>query len=462
MSILLWGGLLSLLGLVLAGLSLGEGSPESVLILPGIMHAIVSVLFFAWIRFQSRPSPSLSIFGAFELLRGTVVPLLVILVGQDVPESRILGSLNSSSDVLWIGFYFYVSVVVASSLLVRGAGGGGEWSKRIDISVNTTWFLIALGSVGMVLRFPSIDVLLGFLTVDDFRLVESGNGESGGGILGLSASLLRPLLPLGMGLLLTIREARTGRRPWLLWGAWLVLSYLALGSYGLNRATLLVPTVALILCYSSYFRIRLGVFKISFISLAGVFAFLGLGTFRASAFDSASSPRATSGWVDSMVQTVLVYGQSPLQSATVLDAGSWPGSTIISSIMSPIPGIGESWRESTGTAVYNRIIYGHNLSRDQILPSWLELYLGHGFIAVIGFGLVVAALLWLADRWWSSSSSLLEMYASILLLAFLAQISISSINAILQSLIYIVLAPSVLAVLVRRRRLSLSSPGLLT
>jgi hypothetical protein len=95
-----------------------------------------------------------------------------------------------------------------------------------------------------------------------------------------------------------------------------------------------------------------------------------------------------------------VYGGAPQFLAYFLEQGRWAthpawGHVMLSSVLSPVPILGKPFRQATGTAIYNRLIYGTSDVADQIAPFAGELFLDFHLAGVLaGFCL----LGWVASR----------------------------------------------------------------
>lgn len=438
--------------LLLAFLYVGasaKGDQESRLAGPAIVHATLSALYFMRLaRVKSRSTAVWTFFGAFEFLRGSVVPLLILYVGQDPVPYRDYGSYSSAEKVLWVGVIYFAAVFLFSFFAMRSKTPSskltspvGGRSLRTGVTDRVIVILMCLGILGLVLRFPSVDSLWSFVTIEDYRVLQSAGQDVQSGIAQLTSNLLRPMLPLAIALLLVRRREKSGKLSFLLIIVLLIVSYFSLGSYGLNRATLLIPLIGVLASYIIYFDIEIKFRRIVWVSLLAGLAFIQIGSFRSELFAPSGAYVAEGSWLRTTVQTVLLYGQSPLQTAIIFDGSYWPGGTVIASILSPIPGIGEVWRNDTGTAFYNQLIYGNSLTRDQILLSWLEVFLSSNIVGLLLFAVILVVAFKTVQVIHDRASSFVSIYASVLLIAFASQVSITSINAFIQSFIYLVLVP---------------------
>ena len=95
-----------------------------------------------------------------------------------------------------------------------------------------------------------------------------------------------------------------------------------------------------------------------------------------------------------------VYGGAPQFLAYFLERSRWAGRpawgrVLVSSVMAPVPILGKPFRPDTGTAIYNRQIYGASDIADQIAPFTGETFLDFHLAGVLaGFCL----LGWVAFR----------------------------------------------------------------
>lgn len=385
---------------------------------------------------------------ALELIRGCIVPVLVQFTGQTSPIYRELGGFSDAILVLFIGNAFYATVLCITwiTTLSQGPGFWTEESRRAPVSIRTGTVLIALGALGLFMRFPSVDSIQGFLS----GRYEDLQTALGGGLVGFASAVLRPLLPLGIAFVLVARR-RIDITQLVLFGLLGVTGYFALGSFGLNRATILFPILALFVALASE-HIRVHASIVWTAAVGSVVGFFVLGNVRNVLYAERMGQTAepTSPLV-SAVQTLLIYGQSPLQSAPALAAAKvrseWSIGSLVNSLLSPIPGVSDEIRASTGTAIYNRVLYHNATTRDQILPSWLEGFLSLGIGGTIALGLIVALAMRVLDRARLHSRSLLGAYASAIATIWLAQVSINSVSGAVQGIIYFAVFPALLALL---------------
>jgi hypothetical protein len=88
------------------------------------------------------------------------------------------------------------------------------------------------------------------------------------------------------------------------------------------------------------------------------------------------------------------YGGAPQYLGFFLETGKWAadlqwGKVLVSSSLAPLPILGKQFRESSGTAIYNRLIYGMLEAEDQIAPFQGEVFLDFHLAGVLaGFCLL--------------------------------------------------------------------------
>lgn len=173
-------------------------------------------------------------------------------------------------------------------------------------------------------------------------------------------------------------------------------------------------------------------------------ALLKVGEFRTeSMWAQVGYPMAHRG----LLEQLQVYGNAPQQMAFAISSD--PGfMTIGSSVLSPIPIIGEAFRGSSGPVVYNDAIYGGGVL-DQILPAAVEFYWVGGAISVIlGFG-AFGLLLGHLARISRTERDPLRLYFALLAGLWIALSLVWSISVISQLFVYLWVVPY-LIVKVRR------------
>jgi hypothetical protein len=113
--------------------------------------------------------------------------------------------------------------------------------------------------------------------------------------------------------------------------------------------------------------------------------------------------------------TVQMYGSAPQYLGYLLEESHWGrdpqlGKVTISSLLSPLPLLGKSFRQTSGAAVYNRMIYGTPDIADQVVPftgeSFLDLQVPGILIAFSIFGWVLYRI----EQAFEESRSAVEIY----------------------------------------------------
>jgi hypothetical protein len=110
-----------------------------------------------------------------------------------------------------------------------------------------------------------------------------------------------------------------------------------------------------------------------------------------------------------------VYGGAPQFLGFFLETGKWGGDpqwgkVLVSSALAPLPILGKQFRENSGTAIFNRLIYGALEAEDQIAPFQGEAFLDFHLAGVlVGF----SVLGWIAFKLqtaFAQSQSFFEMF----------------------------------------------------
>lgn len=452
------GTLLAVLAVLVSACSLvgAAAGYQSEYVLPIVVQSIlvVGAVVVAKAKIRGLALNGLMLLTALEWLRGCLVPLLVQLVGQVEPVYRQLGTSADAVTILAVGNLFFAMVVVACAVLPRDRDTTAPLERQSELRVDylksarsLRWMLVLLGCVGLVLRFPNIEALQGFLA-GDYESLQSGDG-----VIGFFSAVTRPLLPLGLALF-ALRDHRSSPlRVALTLAAVAITAFLALGSFGLNRSAILFPAAAFLLAMTrvSTRRVRATPVIVG-AALLGV-AFFYLGSVRQTLYaERIGITSDTGSFMNSLIQVVLNYGQSPLQSAPALAAEqAFTVRSLFYSVVNPLPGLPDGWRSANGVSIYNSLLYQNVIAKDQILPSWLEAYLSIGVFGVVVLGVLTALLLRLTDRARVNSRSVIGSYAAALGTIWIVQLSINSISALGQGMVYFVVVPAAIAVMAYQR-----------
>jgi hypothetical protein len=112
------------------------------------------------------------------------------------------------------------------------------------------------------------------------------------------------------------------------------------------------------------------------------------------------------------------------------------GKTIVASALSPIPILGKPFRQSSGTGLYNRLIYNDPWAVDQVVPFSGELFINFNIIGLIVgyslFGLVIAHLQSAFDK----SRNTFEAYYVFLVAYWVAFLVPGNVAIISQIILY--------------------------
>jgi hypothetical protein len=172
-------------------------------------------------------------------------------------------------------------------------------------------------------------------------------------------------------------------------------------TFNYNRGSIVVPLVAMLAVIVS------GPSRVPWrtvLSAAGIVLMVLLllpiyGVYRSNNFtaqeffNDPSVPDLVADKVE-LTEMFQVYGGAPQFLGFFLETGGWVadpqwGKVLVSSALTPIPILGKPFRENSGTAIYNRMIYGVPDILDQIAPFQGEAFLDFHLAGVLaGFSLL--------------------------------------------------------------------------
>ena len=183
-----------------------------------------------------------------------------------------------------------------------------------------------------------------------------------------------------------------------------VVIVLLVANFNYNRGTMLGPLVGLAAAFSVH------VWRIPFkgVVLAGVLALslaFVFGWYRSTDLDitELSASAVADTWdPEGVVEFMQIYASAPQMSAYLIESVEgkfYYGKTLLPSLVYPIPVLGKPYRDTSGTGIFNELIYGDTESVDQVIPLDGELYINlHLAGVVLGNVLLGCFLAWLQGK----------------------------------------------------------------
>ncbi len=366
-------------------------------------------------------------------LQLVLLPLSVLVSGPSMGVLPFLPSdwainlamlVNAAAFIAFCTTYHYFA---HSSRTYHGSSAPSRQGLLVRGSIPLSFIGLngIVGIIGFFLAFGALDKIAEYFSDPAGYLSRFPDASDR---LGLAAGLfLRPFLGIFVVMLWCrwLDQARP-RRASLLVTAFTILAIVAVclsnATFNYNRGSVVVPLVAMLaVIVSNPNRVARRT-----VSVAG--AVVGLVLLLAPFYGAYRSSRFTGQEIlrDPSVRNVLfdkveltemlqVYGGAPQFLGFFLEVGKWGqdpqwGAVLGSSVLAPLPILGKPFRETSGTAIYNRFIYGMRDVQDQIAPfqgeAFLDFHLpgllvGFGFLGWVAFKLQTAFL---------RSSSLFETF----------------------------------------------------
>jgi hypothetical protein len=376
-----------------------------------------------------------------------IAPILVMAVGAENDLFVATPSRESMEGAMLIDLIGYVAFCFGLAFMPRPGVARRQPSiiallSEIPSSAVVVVFA-AVGLVGFVLAFGSpgriVEYFLKPTAATELQREYAGNWS---GFLGL---VLRPFLAFAM-VAWWARSVDRPRRPGSMWPPMLAGAAAAIGitianfTFSFNRAAFVFPVVSLAAVYSARSR------RISPLVTASALAvflplLVAVGNYRAIMLAPVTAPASTGTFKATLrdaSETMQAYAGGPPLTGLFLDELGWGdhlygGSTLVASVLSPVPVLGKSFRESSGSTLYNRTLYGMSGFVDQIIPFSAELFVNFHAAGVLagffGLGLVLGrAQLWF-DAVGSSFGAFVIQYVS-MWCAMLAMWSLSVFSQI--------------------------------
>jgi len=402
-------------------------------------------------------SPMNWIIGVFSL-QLVVTPLTILLWG---PANGVLRSMPSQSSIslgLLISSAAYLAFCLgAQAFSPRGTHEPGCHalfrSGTEDSQEQPAWrafrvsfyiFYIGLGVLGYALAFSDAD-LVAYYTRTYVRLA---NPSLPATIAGAASTFLRPFLPFAL-VALWFEERDHGFRGLksrALGGITVAVSTLVFLSYGYNRSVVVAPLVCMAAASLRHASKKAAVLLAVGVPLA-FYILLLFGEYRgqpgASLGELLQSPSARARLAEraDSVATIQVYSGGPQFVAFLLDATGWGkdlywGSTLVSSVLYPVPVLGKPFRPDSGVSIYNRLVYGNSSVIDQMVPAEGEIYMNFGMVGVLLFYCAFGALIARVHARFLAASGSLGRYVPMYFTISLGYLIHGSVAVVSQSFVY--------------------------
>jgi hypothetical protein len=173
-----------------------------------------------------------------------------------------------------------------------------------------------------------------------------------------------------------------------------------MASLGTNRANVVFPLVAFLgVITNRYFRIPAFVFT----------WMLGIMIFGIVIFGYLRSDRQNEeiSFTSRLSEFVQVYANSPQFSGFALEKMDQISdrSSIISSIMYPVPSLGAPFRSTSTNSAYNYVVYGIPEARDQYVVSVIEVFIHLGWFGILIYSVLIAGIFSILEKKFRGSFS---------------------------------------------------------
>lgn len=342
--------------------------------------------------------------------------LVTVLVGYfgfsqgPLPYLPSKGAINLAIVVHVLG---YLSFCVAYQCCSRGTVGGGPQESAPGTAYLIVPFAV-LGLLGLLLTHGGV---AGFIDYVSSPIEHRLRAEDPTTPQGAAGNFLKHFLGFAVVLAWSWWLGRAPRRKASIIAVTAgVVIVLLVANFNYNRGTMLGPLVGLAAAFSVHvWRIPFkGLVLAGMLALSLAFVF---GWYRASDLDitELSASALADTWdPEGVVEFMQIYASAPQMSAYLiesLEGKFYYGKTLLPSLVYPIPVLGKPYRDTSGTGIFNELIYGDTESVDQVIPLDGELYINfHLAGVVLGNVLLGCVLAWLQGKFVGASNPV-ESYA---------------------------------------------------
>jgi hypothetical protein len=293
---------------------------------------------------------------------------------------------------------------------------------RLHDSRSTAFLLLPYLAIGLVGFFLAYGSLSGYIEYVSSPVLQKERELQPATLATAAGTFLRPFLgfALVMAWSLWINPQRSGPARVGATAALVVLLLVVNFSY--NRGSMLAPLIGVAAAYSLHVR-RISVPTIVAAGVVALFASLAFGWYRSTEMQVAdvSTSDVEETWSEErMVEFVQVYASGPQMTAYLIEElGSantfYYGRTLVPSLVHTIPVLGKPFRDDSGMAVLNRLIYDDPSVVDQMISYDAELYINFHFPGVVLGYALLGWLLSCFQNWFMKAANPIESYAWLVL-----------------------------------------------
>jgi hypothetical protein len=338
-------------------------------------------------------------------LQLVVVPVLLCYLG---PYQNTLPALPSSHAInvallmVTVGYAMFCAGYHSAHTRTTRRVARGVWRVSARWRVQSPLIVFAyltLGLVGFYLTFSDLHTVLSYFGQSKVDINTTADRTSRA--LG---TVFRPFAGFAVILVwcLWIEKRRPRRSLGLVLGtavaaAMVLMSY---ATFSYNRAAFVAPIVTLLAVYSAWVR-RITFRTLLILGVVGLVLLTAFQAYRTSGLSLQQAIGSERGAVSSRTDInaeLQVYANAPQYLGFLLEKtqyGRSPdyGRSLSASLLSPVPKLGARFRSKSGTAKFNRMIYGDLPAHDQIIPFAGELFMNFYWAGVIlGYVLLGAAV----------------------------------------------------------------------
>ncbi len=393
---------------------------------------------------------------ALMFLRLAAVPMLIMTAGPESRVLRVLPSMQSMEGALAIDTVAYVafclSLALAPRRLLGSRSGGTAQALAHTPGLMMTWVFAGFGLLGFSSAFGNLsNIVLYFTQPEEINAMQLSLEGTWTGFVG---TIFRPFMAYAFIAWWSrvadesvLRRVATGSRRVALMRSVCVGIVSAIGitlanlTFSLNRAAFVFPLVCMAAVYSA--RIRRIPFSATLAAIAVFLPILiAVETYRGSIQPGAKKTEATlASAIGSLSENIQAYSPGPQYTGLFYDHLGWGehlygGSMIVASIMSPVPQLGKSFRETNAGAIYNFAMYGVRGIEDQICPFASELFANFHMPGVIAGFLLLGLFLTQAEQWFDAAKTTFAAFSIQYIALWGALLVVWSISIYSQIIIY--------------------------
>ena len=377
------------------------------------------------------------------LLKLVVVPALIAMTGAETDLPMSLPSWKAMDWTLYVDIMAFFAFSLGLEAISRRRTKAVFMEAALSQTPSSVYLVVfaGVGLIGFVAVFGDLSRLTDYFVKGS--IVTELQNDAAGTLRGLIGTVFRPFLAFALAAWWARVVDRDRDRPQV-WKSSATGLIAALGitlanlTFSFNRAAFVFPVLCLAAVYSTRVR-RIPAALAGIVLVVAIPALLAVSAYRSNLMMGADATveDALENSMRNVSQQLQIYSGGPQLTGNFYESIGWGdhlylGSTLVNSLLSPIPVLGMRSRETNGPAVYNYALYGVRDIEDQIIPLDVELFANFHVPGVLFGFAALGMFVGRAEQWFAAARSAFGGFAVQYVSVWAAMLTVWSLSVYVQ------------------------------